>query len=108
MRINETKKKKERPRYAWLEPWYVSHSQKSRKHEWSWPLRPSNEQFRFADANRSPQLLNMTRKTDVASALSNTIVRRGKLELMMSYFIWGNILEKLMFRCQKPKENRWL
>ena len=33
------------------------------------------------------QLLNMTRKADFASALSNTIVRRGKLELVMSFFI---------------------
>ena len=81
---------------------------KTRQLEFSRPPRPSNEQIRFADANRPPQLLNMTRKADVASALSNTIVRRGKLELMMSYFIWGNILEKSIFRCQKPKENRWL
>ena len=47
-----------------------------------------------------PQLRNMTRKADVASALNNTIIRRGKLELTM--------LEQLIFRCQQPKENRWL
>ena len=51
---------------------------------------------------------NVTRDADVASALSNTIVRRGTLELMMSYLIWGNILETSIFLCNKPKENRWL
>ena len=39
--------------------------------------------MRFADANRPPQLLRMTRKADFASALTNTMVQRGKLELMM-------------------------
>ena len=50
----------------------------------------------------------MTRNFDVSSALSNTIVRQGKLELMMPYFIWANSLETSIFRYQKSKENRWL
>ena len=54
------------------------------------------------------QLVHMTRNADVASGLINTIVRRGKLELMMPYFIWGNMLEKSIFLCQKPEEHRWL
>ena len=62
----------------------------------------------FADANRPPQLLHMTRKAGFAFGLSNTMVQRGKLELMMSYLIWANIMEKSICRCHKPNEHRWI
>ena len=48
--------------------------------------------FKESDDDFSSQI-QVTRDADFASALNNTIVRRGKLELMMSYFIWGIILE---------------
>ena len=47
----------------------------------------------------------MTRKTDFAFALSNTIVRRGKTVVDDVIFNMGKQFGKVDFRCQQPKEN---
>ena len=64
---------------------------------------PSNEQFRFADANRPPQLLNMGRKADFASALSNTMVRQGKTCVDDVIFDMGETIGKVDFSMSKTQ-----
>ena len=74
------------------------------KTEFSKELGHQNQQIRFADANRPPEVIR-THGFPLSSK-SNTIAQRAKLKGRQPWTMWAEFLEKSKIEIEKPKENQ--